>query len=98
MKPYSGKNLSDKQKIYNYRVSRTRQTVECTFGIFANKWRIFHTAICILPETATIIVTASVCLHNYVLREEQHSGYKYYSQEIIPENNINQVNMTLLIE
>ena len=91
MKPYSGKNLSDKQKICNYRFSRARRTVESAFGIFANKWRIFHTAICMLPETANIIVAASVCLHNYILKEEQRSGHKYYSNEIISENDINQV-------
>lgn len=91
MKPYSGRNLSDEQKICNYRFSRARRTAESAFGILANKWRIFHTAICMLPETANIIVTASVCLHNYVLKEEQRSGYKFYSKEIIPETNINQV-------
>ncbi|XP_077257588.1 uncharacterized protein LOC143894823 isoform X2 [Temnothorax americanus] len=90
MKPYSGKNLSDKQKICNCRFSRARRTVESAFGILANKWRILHTAICMLPETANIITTASVCLHNYVLREEQRSGYKFYSKKITPENNINQ--------
>lgn len=91
MKSYSGKNLSNKQKIWNYRFSRARRTVESAFGIYANKWRIFHTTICMLPETANIIVTASVCLHNYVLKEEQRNGYKYYSKEIIPESDINQV-------
>lgn len=60
IKPYSGKNLSDKQQICNYRFSRARRTVESAFGIFANKWRIFHTSICMLPETANIIVTAYV--------------------------------------
>lgn len=91
MKPYSGKNLSDKQQICNYRFSRARRTVESAFGIFANKWRVFHTSICMLPETANIILTASVCLHNYVLKEEQRNGYKYYSQEIIPENDVNHI-------
>lgn len=91
MKPYSGKNLSDKKKICNYRFSRARRTVESAFGILANKWRIFHTAMCILPETANVVVTASVCLHNYVLKEEQRSGYKFYSNEIISDNNINEV-------
>ncbi|XP_025265863.1 protein ALP1-like [Camponotus floridanus] len=86
MKPYSGKNLTDIQQICNYRFSRARRTVENAFGIFANKWRIFHTSICMLPETVNIILTASVCLHNYVLKEEQHNEYKYYSQEIIREN------------
>jgi len=35
MKPYSGKNLTEKQKIYNYRHSRGRNTIEGTFGIYA---------------------------------------------------------------
>lgn len=95
MKPYSGKNLSDEQKICNYRFSKACRTVESTFGILANKWRIFHTAICILPETANIIATASVCLHNYVLKEEQRSGCKLYSKEIITETNINQIKLII---
>ncbi|KYN00248.1 hypothetical protein ALC62_08987 [Cyphomyrmex costatus] len=81
MKPYAGRNLSNKQKICNYRFSRARRTVESAFGIFANKWRIFHT-----------IVAASVCLHNYVLMEEQRSGHKYYSKEIITENDVSDIN------
>lgn len=91
MKPYSGKNLSDKQQICNYRISRARRTVESAFGIFANKWRIFHTAICMLPETANIIVAASVCLHNYILKEEQQSEYKFYSKEVITKSDRSQV-------
>lgn len=91
MKPYSSKNLSYIQKIFNYRLSRARRTVESAFGIFANKWRIFQTAISMLPETADIIVTASVCLHNYILKEEQDCGYKMYSQESISNDNANQV-------
>lgn len=95
MKPYSSKNLTYEQKIFNYRLSRARRTVESAFGIFSNKWRIFHNALCILPQTADIIVIASVCLHNYVLKEEQCSGYKMYSQEVILNNNANQVKIIL---
>jgi len=91
MKPYSSKNLNYNQKILNYRLSRARRTVESAFGIYSNKWRIFQTAISMLPETADLIVTASVCLHNYVLKEEQRNGYKIYSQEEISNNNVNQV-------
>lgn len=76
MKPYSSKNLIYKQKIFNYRLSRARRIVESAFGIFSNKWRIFQTAISMLPETAYLIVTASVYLHNYILKEEQRSGLK----------------------
>ncbi|XP_071578889.1 uncharacterized protein [Temnothorax nylanderi] len=82
MKPYSGKNLTEKQRIYNYRHSRARRTVESAFGIYANRWRVFHTAISMLPETADLITIASVCLHNYVMYEEQKDGLKEYSQEV----------------
>ncbi|XP_066583778.1 uncharacterized protein [Prorops nasuta] len=81
MKPYSKHNLTYDEKIFNYRISRARRTVESAFGILSNKWRIFHTAITILPETADLIVSASVCLHNYILKEEQIDGYKSYSKE-----------------
>ncbi|CAH1968365.1 unnamed protein product [Acanthoscelides obtectus] len=35
------------QRVYNYRLTRARQMVECTFGILANKWQIFK-ACCVL--------------------------------------------------
>lgn len=94
MKSYSSKNLTYEQKIFNYRLSRARRTVESAFGIFSNKWRIFQTAISILPETADLIVIASVCLHNYILKEEQRSRYKMYNQE--PISNYNQVDIKII--
>lgn len=87
MKPYSGKYLTETQKIYNYRHSRARRTVESTFGIYANRWRVCHTAISMFPETADIIITTSVCLHNYIMYEEQRDGVKKYSEEVTLETN-----------
>nr|CAI5844570.1 unnamed protein product [Callosobruchus analis] len=40
--PCMKKNLNVLRRIYNYRHTRARRMVECTFGILANKWRIFH--------------------------------------------------------
>lgn len=42
LRPYPGRGLSFKRKIFNYRLSRTRRYVECAFGILANKWRVLH--------------------------------------------------------
>lgn len=79
MKPYCGKHLSNKHKIFNYRISRARQTVECTFGIYSNKFNIFHTALCMLPETVDVLVAACVCLHNFIMTKEEENGEKIYS-------------------
>ncbi|XP_066581140.1 uncharacterized protein [Prorops nasuta] len=79
LKPYSGENLENSKKILNYRISRARRTVESTFGILASKWRILHTALCVLPATANVIVYASVCVHNFILKQEQRYGHKDFS-------------------
>lgn len=91
MKPYTGKNLDEKQKICNYRFSRARQIVESAFGIFSNRWRIFRHAICMLPEKADIITTASLCLHNFVMTEEEQHKQKLYSTNPVFENENEQV-------
>ncbi|KAF0717933.1 protein ALP1-like [Aphis craccivora] len=52
LKPYGGHSLTIKKRIFNYRLSRARRYVECTFGILSNKWRIFHRAINLDPDFA----------------------------------------------
>jgi len=42
LRPYSGRQISEKKRVFNYRLSRARGYVECSFGILANKWRILH--------------------------------------------------------
>lgn len=66
MCPYVGQRLDNKKKIFNYRLSRARRFVECSFGIMASKWRIFHRPLNVDVGFAIDIVKACCILHNYV--------------------------------
>ena len=74
MKPYPGKNLDQCQRIYNYRLSRARRTIENAFGILVAKWRIFRRAIRADVALVEKIVQATICLHNY-LRLTENANY-----------------------
>jgi hypothetical protein len=65
MRPYGGNNLSTEKKIFNYRLSRARRYIECTFGILTNKWRIFHRPLNVHTELAKSIVRTCCVLHNF---------------------------------
>ncbi|XP_044157454.1 protein ANTAGONIST OF LIKE HETEROCHROMATIN PROTEIN 1-like [Bufo gargarizans] len=70
IKPYSSRDLNPAKRVFNYRLTRARQTVECAFGILVAKWRILTKAINLKVETIDDIVKACVVLHNYLLMEE----------------------------
>lgn len=74
MKPYPGRNLDECQRVYNYRLSRARRTIENAFGILAAKWRIFRRAIRANVDLVEKAVQATVCLHNY-LRLTENANY-----------------------
>ena len=40
--------------------------MECVFGIFSNKWRIFQRPLHVSPDFAVVVVKAWVILHNFV--------------------------------
>ncbi|CAH4034421.1 unnamed protein product [Pieris brassicae] len=74
MRPYGGHNLSSNKKIFNYRLSRARRYIECTFGILSNKWRLFHRPMNVNIHLAMKIVRSCCILHNFV---RSRDGYSY---------------------
>ena len=74
IRPYPGKNLTEEQRIYNYRHSRCRRVIENASGILVARWRIFLTPIRATVENVEKYVLACLCLHNY-LRKTKNAYY-----------------------
>ncbi|CAH1995737.1 unnamed protein product [Acanthoscelides obtectus] len=71
LRPFGGKELSQKKRIFNYRLSRARRYVECSNS---NKWRILHRSLNVNTDFAVSIVKACVVLHNFV---RERDGYNF---------------------
>ncbi|XP_053692619.1 putative nuclease HARBI1 [Sabethes cyaneus] len=69
MKPYSGKNLSDEEIIFNYRLSRARRCIENAFGILCVKWACLKKLMFCNPDRAQRIIVACCLLHNFLIQQ-----------------------------
>lgn len=72
MKPYPGDNLTLKQKIFNYRLSRARRIVENAFGILVARFRIFERPLPVKPETIDQVVKACCALQNWLRKTKSN--------------------------
>lgn len=76
MKPYPYRNQSEMpNRVYNYRLSRARRIVENVFGLIANRFRILRRAILLEPKNARTIVSAIICLHNFLMTRDSRQIY-----------------------
>lgn len=50
VKPYNRAQLGDEERVFNYRLSRARRTIENAFGILAARWRILFITISANPD------------------------------------------------
>ena len=64
MKPYSQRNMSYEERIFNYRVSRGRRVVENAFGILALRWQVLLNTMQQRPAIVQLIVKTCIVLHN----------------------------------
>ncbi len=70
MKPYSRRNLDFEEKVFNYRLSRARRTVENAFVILSARWRIFHRTLDTSPSHAVTVTKSCIVLHNYLTKTD----------------------------
>ena len=70
LRPFPARNLTPLRRVFNYRLSRCRRTVECAFGIMANKWWVFHSPILVHPNFVDDIIKACCILHNFVRKRD----------------------------
>ena len=68
LRPFGGRGHNEKERIFNYRLSRARRIVENAFGVLASRWRVFHTKIAVMPRVCVKIVQAACILHNFLQR------------------------------
>lgn len=81
LRPFPFRQLDPRRRVFNYRLSRCRRSVECAFGVLANKWRVFHTPILVQPDFTDDIIKACCILHNFVRRRD---GINYEETETHP--------------
>lgn len=71
MRPYPEKKITNKKRIFNYRLSRGRKTIECTFGMMTQKFQILLTPIrCRKYDTIISIIKCVCVLHNFIRKKD----------------------------
>ena len=83
MKPYPFRSQNRTQRIFSYRLSRARRTVENAFGILSNRFRVL-TPIHLHPAKVEKLLLACVVLHNMLVKE--NSSHYSPSSSVDVEN------------
>lgn len=70
MRPFPVSKLGPSEIIFNERLSRARQVVECAFGIMSSKWRLLQKSIEVNPESADKFIKCICLLQNIIIDKE----------------------------
>ncbi|XP_069830296.1 uncharacterized protein [Dendropsophus ebraccatus] len=91
LRPYPRRDLDTRKRIFNFRLSRARRVVECTFGIMCSQWRVLNTALRVDVNTTDVAIKACCVLHNYtrlnmtnVVVDKQQSPLESVVEEHFP--------------
>lgn len=80
MRPFPGRTATNTSRIFNYRLSRARKSVECAFGMLTETFMIFESPIrCRTPEVVNNIIKSACVLHNFVRSKE---GIPYHTTNV----------------
>uniref|UniRef100_A0A8C8RPP7 DDE Tnp4 domain-containing protein n=1 Tax=Pelusios castaneus TaxID=367368 RepID=A0A8C8RPP7_9SAUR len=63
MKPYTG-SLDQSKERFNYRLSRSRMTVECAFGRLKGRWRCLYGRLDLSENNIPAVIASCCVLHN----------------------------------
>lgn len=77
MRPYPGRKLDDRKRVFNYRLSRARRCIENAFGILVSRWRVFLGTVQGKPELLNNMIQAAVCLHNFLMDDTAYCPDEY---------------------
>ncbi|XP_025199917.1 uncharacterized protein LOC112597904, partial [Melanaphis sacchari] len=86
LKPYSrvGNNLTEEQRLFNYRLSRARRIVENAFGILVSRFGVLQKDILLSPEKAqTIVLTCSVDFDNHETGEMHNGAWRNSNHQLL---------------
>ena len=88
MEPYPSQNLPIDQRVFNYRLSRTRRIIENVFGICASRFRVLRRPIIASPKKVVLITKAIVALHNFLMSITE-DNYNYSPTNFVDQDGPN---------
>lgn len=66
MKPFPERNISIKQRIFGYWLSKARRVVENGFRVLASQFRVFLSPLSLAPENVEKVALFRCVLHNFL--------------------------------
>ncbi|KAK0131238.1 putative nuclease HARBI1 [Merluccius polli] len=87
-RPFPGSNIPAEDRVFNYRLSRARLTVECSFRILSSQWRMYRRVIYLSPEKVELCVKATCILHNFMRVTSMRETKGRLATQELPEETV----------